>query len=77
MIGSGFYDADFRKAILINADVSSTTFEGVLINGAKLSGVKGILEATIKSIDVGTRENPIIIEGNQAVQCLLSRSLLD
>ena len=77
LIGSGFYDTDFRKAILINADVSSATFEGVLINGAKLSGIKGILEANIKSIDIGTRENPIIIEGNQAVQWLLSMSLLE
>jgi uncharacterized protein YjbI with pentapeptide repeats len=77
LIGSGFYDTDFRKVILCKADISSATFEAVLMNGAKLSGIKGILEANIKSINIGTRENPIIIEGNQAVQWLLSESLVD
>ncbi|NMO94999.1 pentapeptide repeat-containing protein [Paenibacillus lemnae] len=66
LVAGLFDETDFRNAILFNADVRLATFERVLIKGAKLTGVRGLEEAFIKSINVGTSEQPNILVGEEA-----------
>ncbi|GGI11633.1 pentapeptide repeat-containing protein [Gottfriedia solisilvae] len=73
---AGLFDkTDFSNTILINADIRLATFEGVLLNGAKLTGIRGIEEAFIKSINIGTLEQPVILIGEEARNWLKDNSL--
>ncbi|TCW39065.1 pentapeptide repeat protein [Laceyella sacchari] len=73
LVNSLFDHSDFREATLQNVDVSGSYFEGVLLKGAKLTGIKGIEEANIKSINIGTPECPILLEGEKARQWFINR----
>lgn len=75
LVAGLFDETDFRNAILINADVRLASFEGVLLNGAKLTGIRGIEEAFIKSINIGTPEQPVILKGEEAKKWLQENSL--
>ncbi|MCR2806921.1 pentapeptide repeat-containing protein [Paenibacillus soyae] len=66
LVAALFDETDFRNAILINADVRLATFERVLLKGAKLTGVQGLEEAFIKSINIGTPEQPNLLVGEEA-----------
>lgn len=66
LVAGLFDEADFRNAILFNADVRLATFENVLLKGAKLTGIRGLEEAFIKSINIGTPEQPNILIGEEA-----------
>ncbi|WP_310877571.1 pentapeptide repeat-containing protein [Priestia megaterium] len=66
LVAALFDNADFRNANLQHADVSESTFENVLLKGAKLTGVRGLEEAFIKSINIGTPEQPNILIGGEA-----------
>ncbi|NPC91703.1 pentapeptide repeat-containing protein [Bacillus sp. WMMC1349] len=66
LVGGLFNETDFRNANLSHADIQLATFEGVLLKGSKLSGIQGLKEAFIKSINIGTIEQPIILEGEDA-----------
>ncbi|MDI3411017.1 pentapeptide repeat-containing protein [Bacillus sonorensis] len=69
-----FYDTNFQNAILREANVSSSSFKGTILNGADLSGLKGLDEAVIKTINIGTSERPIILEGLKAKEWLKMKS---
>ena len=75
LIGGLFDEVDFRHAVLSNADIRLASFEGVLLNGAILTGVRGIEEAFIKSINIGTVEEPILLMGEEAREWLQIKSL--
>lgn len=75
LVAGLFDETDFRNSILINADIRLATFEGVLLNGAKLSGIRGIEEAFIKSINIGTSEQQVILIGEEAKKWLKDNSL--
>ncbi|WP_078552220.1 pentapeptide repeat-containing protein [Bacillus alkalicellulosilyticus] len=75
LVAGLFDEADFRNAILLNADIRLATFESVLLNGAILTGIRGIEEAFIKSINIGTAEKPIILMGEEARKWLQNKSL--
>jgi uncharacterized protein YjbI with pentapeptide repeats len=75
LVAGLFNETDFRDAVLFNADVRLATFERVLLKGAKLTGVRGLGEAFIKSINIGTPEHPIILLGTEAKQWLQFKSL--
>ncbi|OAB42112.1 pentapeptide repeat-containing protein [Paenibacillus glacialis] len=77
LISCSLYLTDFREATLKNVDVSSSSFKGVLLKGAKLSGIKGLEDAFIKSINIGTPEIPILIEGEEAVQWIINNCSTD
>ncbi|WP_052132618.1 pentapeptide repeat-containing protein [Paenibacillus polymyxa] len=70
LVAGLFDETDFRNAILYNADVRLATFEQVLLQGAKLTGLRRLEEAFIKSINIGTPEHPIILVGEDARQWL-------
>ncbi|AMM93248.1 pentapeptide repeat-containing protein [Peribacillus simplex] len=72
LVGGLFDEADFREASLLNADVRLSTFEGVLLKGAKLGGIRGLEEAFIKSVNIGTPEHPIILKGEEGRQWLIN-----
>lgn len=74
LVGGLFDETDFREAILHNADVRLSTFEGVLLKGAKLAGIRGVEEAFIKSVNIGTPEHPIILKGEEARMWLITKS---
>ncbi|PZM63160.1 pentapeptide repeat-containing protein [Paenibacillus dendritiformis] len=74
LVGALFDVADFREANFQNADVSLSTFEGVLFQGAQLSGIKGLNEAFIQSINIGTPENPLLLYEQDAKEWLLRQS---
>ncbi|MCM2588063.1 pentapeptide repeat-containing protein [Rossellomorea marisflavi] len=75
LVGGLFDEVDFRHAVLSNADIRLASFEGVLLNGAILTGVRGIEEAFIKSINIGTVEEPILLMGEEAGEWLQNKSL--
>ncbi|WP_427108144.1 pentapeptide repeat-containing protein [Lysinibacillus xylanilyticus] len=75
LVAGLFAKADFRNAVLFNTDIRLVTFEGVLLNGAILTGIRGIEEAFIKSINIGTPEKPIILMDEEARKWLQNKSL--
>ncbi|MED4532572.1 pentapeptide repeat-containing protein [Metabacillus fastidiosus] len=75
LVAGLFDEADFRNAVLLNADIRLATFESVLLNGAILTGICGIEEAFIKSINIGTPEKPIILTDKEARKWLQNKSL--
>lgn len=75
LVAGLFDETDFRNAIFFNADVRLATFEGVLLKGARLTGIQGLEEAFIKIINIGTPEQPNILIGEEARKWLLDNSL--
>ncbi|MFJ6267105.1 pentapeptide repeat-containing protein [Lysinibacillus xylanilyticus] len=66
---------DFQNANLKNVDISLSAFEGTLLKGTTLVGIKGLEEAFIKSINIGTQENPIILLGEKAREWIQNKSI--
>jgi uncharacterized protein YjbI with pentapeptide repeats len=56
---------DFH-ASLTDVDISEARFEGVLFYGVTLRNIKGIEEANVQSIHVGSDDKPIILKGQEA-----------
>ena len=75
LVAGLFDETDFRNAVLLNADIRLATFERVLLNGAILTGIHGLEEAFIRSINIGTPEKPIILTGEEAKKWLQNNSL--
>lgn len=75
LVAGLFDETDFRNAVLLNADIRLATFESVLLNGAILTGIRGIEEAFIKSINIGSPEHPIILTDEEARKWLLNKSM--
>jgi len=73
LVAALFDETDFREANLNNADVRLATFERVLLKGARLMGLRGVSEAFVKSINIGTTEQPIIIRDEEARQWILDQ----
>lgn len=57
-----FSGVDFRDSILDNANIEDSFFEDVLVKGASFRNVKGIENANIISINIGTPEQPILLK---------------
>lgn len=68
-----FYLTDFSNAKLEDVDISLSTFEETLLKGVTLKNIKGVGEAHIKSINIGTQEKPIILLGEEARKWLIMR----
>lgn len=77
LVGALFDETDFRNAVLLNADIRLATFENVLLGGAELTGISGIEEAFIKSINIGTPEKPIILTDEEAREYLKNKSFIN
>ncbi|WP_042473862.1 pentapeptide repeat-containing protein [Bacillus ndiopicus] len=75
LVAGLFDETDFRNAVLLNADIRLATFERVLLNGTILTGVRGIEEAFIKSINIGTPEKPIILVKEEALEWMQNKAL--
>lgn len=75
LISSSLYLTDFRDANMNQVDVSSASFKGTLLHGANLTGLRGIEEAFIKSINIGTLEESNILVGEEAIKWLQDKSL--
>lgn len=67
----GFVSTDFRNATLNNVDISASRFKKTLFNGAILKNIKGIDEAYFHSINIGTLEEPILLEEEQAKKWII------
>jgi len=61
-----FSSVDFRDAVLDNANIEDSFFEDVLVKGASFRNVKGIENANIISINIGTPEHPVTLDKEQA-----------
>ncbi|MGO4527477.1 pentapeptide repeat-containing protein [Paenibacillus sp. 2TAF8] len=75
LISSSLYLTDLRNANMNHADISSASFRETLLQGATLTGLQGIEEAFIKSINIGTLEEPNILLGEEAIKWLQDKSL--
>ncbi|MGP3784348.1 pentapeptide repeat-containing protein [Paenibacillus sp. 1A_MP2] len=73
LINVSFYLTDFSWAILENIDISVATFEESLLSGVTLKNIKGIEEAHIKSINIGTLDNPILLKSDEAKKWMLEK----
>lgn len=74
LIGVLFDNTDLRDANLSYADVRLSTFEGVLLKGATITGMNGLEEAFIKIINIGTYEKPFIIHDEEAKEWLVNKA---
>lgn len=61
-----FSSVDFRNSKLDNANIEDSFFEDVLVKGVSFKNVKGIEKANIISINIGTSEEPITLDNEQA-----------
>lgn len=61
-----FSSVDFRNSKLDNANIEDSFFEDVLVKGASFRNVRGIENANIISINIGTPEEPITLDKEQA-----------
>ncbi|WP_242217401.1 pentapeptide repeat-containing protein [Bacillus cereus group sp. BfR-BA-01380] len=75
LINASFYLTDFSNARLNNVDISCSRFKEVLLNGVTLKNIKGIEEAHFVSINIGTLEQPILLEQEQAKKWIIENSL--
>lgn len=73
LINVSFYLTDFSWARLENIDISVATFEETLLGGVTLKNIKGIEEAHIKSINIGTLEKPILLKSDEAKKWMLEK----
>ncbi|MED1797445.1 pentapeptide repeat-containing protein [Brevibacillus porteri] len=73
LVNALFSQADFRDANLEGVDISVSWFQEVLFQGAQLKGVTGIEEAFIKSINIGTLEQPVILAEEEAREWLIQQ----
>lgn len=73
LINVSFYLTDFSWARLENIDISVATFEETLLSGVTLKNIKGIEEAHIKSINIGTLEKPILLKSDDAKKWMLEK----
>ncbi|MDM5280263.1 pentapeptide repeat-containing protein [Paenibacillus silvae] len=73
LINVSFYLTDLSWARLENIDISVATFEETLLNGVTLKNIKGIEEAHIKSINIGTLEKPILLKSDEAKKWMLEK----
>ncbi len=75
LISCSLYLTDFQNANLKNVDISLSSFEETFLKGTTLTGIKGLEEAFIKSINIGTLENPMILLGEKAREWIQNKSL--
>ena len=61
VVGAHLNKVDFRNANLQNVDVSDLTFEKVLFK-ANLEAIRGLDDAFIESINIGSLEEPFFLE---------------
>lgn len=73
LINVSFYLTDFSWARLENVDISVAAFEETVLNGVTLKNIKGIEEAHIKSINIGTLEKPIFLKSEEAKKWMLEK----
>lgn len=66
MINACLYLANFSNVKFKNIDFSGTVFEETILVGAEFKNIIDIDGAIIKSINIGTFDNPIILLGDEA-----------
>ncbi|SFC83179.1 Pentapeptide repeat-containing protein [Bacillus sp. 491mf] len=72
---TNFSSTDFSNVRLSNVDISLSRFENTLFSGATLENIKGIEEAFFHSINIGTLEQPILLEREQAKKWVIENCL--
>lgn len=71
LINASFYSSDLRGVRMDNVDISAVTFEETLLTGSTMKNIKGAEAADIKSINIGTREKPIMLKAEEAREWIL------
>lgn len=74
LINAFFYLTDFSGARMDNVDISAATFEETLLSGSTMKNIKGAETAHIKSINIGSREQPIMLKAEEARKWMLSNN---
>ena len=75
LIACSLYLTDFRDATLHNVDVSCSLFEDTLLKGAQLRDITGLEDASIISINIGTPDDAIFLEEEEAREWLIMNNL--
>ena len=70
MVNTGLWLTNFGGATLENVDFSQAYLEEVIFSNAKLTNLLNLEKANIVSINIGTKTEPRIINGKEALQWL-------
>lgn len=71
-----FYLCDFTNAELNNIEIGSALFSQVILKGTILKNIKGIEEASFKSINIGTKEEPILLKEEEARKWIIENCII-
>ncbi len=74
-VNTSCYLTDFRNAFMKSVDISNSVFEETLFRDARLKNIFGIDEAHFISINIGSVEKPIILEGDDAKNWVIDRCI--
>ncbi|RJG21436.1 pentapeptide repeat-containing protein [Paenibacillus thiaminolyticus] len=70
-----FDNVDFRNSKLDNANIEDSFFENVLVKGASFRNVRGIDNANIISVNIGSPEEPINLNKEQAKKWIMENCM--
>lgn len=68
------YKTDFSGSIMENVEFTLAYIEEATFNGVRMKAIKGIEEANIKSINIGTTDEPQMLYGDEAKQWLMNQA---
>ena len=71
-ISADLREANFSNSVLENVDFKYAWFKDTILKRVILKKPLNLDEATIKSINIGTLEEPIILKEEQAVQWIVN-----
>ena len=72
-----FNETDLSHAVLENIDISAAKFEKTILKDITLINIKGIEEAYVESINIGTIEVPILLYLEQAKEWIFNNCLIN
>ncbi len=72
---ANLFQANFHNARLEDVNIKGTKFNETILNGVSMKKITGFDKAIFKSINIGTAEEPVILEGEQAREWVRERCL--
>ena len=75
LINACLYLTNFSNVRFKNIEFSGAMFEETVLSGSEFENIVGIDDATIKSINIGTVDNPNILVGEEAKNWIYNREI--
>ena len=70
LVGCGIWLADFSETIIENVNFSETYIEEAIFTGSTIVNPINLDKAIIVSINIGSKETPKLLKGEEAFQWL-------